>query len=166
MSSTSPTKPSQTLNCLDWLGLYVWHTTLLMNGVQTLQRCTQRPRVRPTAQKWSLENRGLRIHLPCPNHTGADPDMDHTVTISSVSLCERWTRGRCWSPTHIMASGGRGHSVPASHLNRRHMKRDIKYRSDVSIPPAHIYIHTSLHITKWVCGGVRESQDSKDSCSL
>lgn len=113
------------------------------------RRCKQRPRIIP-------RNRGLRISLPCPNHNSVDPYMDPAVTISSVSFCEQCSQGPCWSSTLITAVGGRGHSITASHLNRRHMKRDEKeslkcFHSTCSY--LHPYLPT-ISLKEWGVGGV------------
>lgn len=112
------------------------------------RRCKQRPRIIP-------RNRGLRISLPCPNHNSVDPYMDPAVTISSVSFCEQCSQGPCWSSTLITAVGGRGHSITASHLNRRHMKRDEKeslkcFHSTCSY--LHPYLPT-ISLKEWGVGG-------------
>lgn len=127
-----------------------------MNCVQTLQRCTQATACQTFCTKLIPRNQSTRVQLPCPNHNTADPDTNPTETIPSLSLLwAGFTGPMLVFHTHICRVGGRGHSVPASHLNMHHMKR--KYRPNVSIPPAHIYIHTSpsISLNEWGWGNHR-----------
>ena len=115
------------------------------------QRCAQQSRNRSTAQTWSLKIESSLYTCRIWIITVLILTLATQWHFFSASLCKECSQ---WPGliTHTHGcSRGKGHSFTASHLNRCHMKRDVKYHSNVSIP-ACSYLHPylpSISLNEW-----------------
>lgn len=80
--------------------------------------------------------------------------MDHAVAISSGSLCDECPRGNRDGLPHTQTKvGGRGQGITASHINKLHMKLDVK--NCTNFHSTHSYLHPylpSISLNEWGVG--------------